>query len=129
MRTRSTAAAAASVVIGGAGRDPMAGGLDRDVFRFLGLGDSGRTRETRDVIEDFAKGDRIDLAAIDARGGGGDNDFAFRDTAAFTGAGQVRVAYEYGKTIVELNTKGRAGAEMTIELIGTFDISPGDLIL
>jgi hypothetical protein len=107
----------------------MAGGLDRDVFRFLDVGDSGRSRTGRDVIEDFARGDKIDLSAIDARGGGADNHFAFRDTGGFTGAGEVRVDYEYGKTIVELNTKGAGGAEMTIELIGTFDLSAGDFIL
>src|SRR6185436_13587412 len=52
--------------LGGAGRDVLTGGAGNDIFVF-GTKDSGVTRATRDVINDFEPGkDSINLSVIDA---------------------------------------------------------------
>ena len=73
----------------------MKGGVGADDFDFNVLAEMGKTAATRDVISDFAIGlDDIDLATIDANGGGG-REYLFVSGrckgAAFTGvAGQLR---------------------------------------
>jgi RTX calcium-binding nonapeptide repeat (4 copies) len=103
---------------GGAGRDIMTGGPGFDRYIFSRVTDSGLTAATRDRITDFRHlTDKIDLTAIDAKENtAGNNTFTFRGTLPFTREGQIRVVQSGSTTIVELNTKGVTGAEMTIQL-------------
>lgn len=105
-------------IIGGPGRDLMTGGLGADRFDFDSLRDSGLTVAGRDRITDFTHlTDDIDLRTIDAKASIPGNDvFAFRGTLAFSAEGQVRVVQLGLNTIVELNTSGATGAEMSIQL-------------
>jgi Ca2+-binding RTX toxin-like protein len=82
----------ADTLIGGAGRDQMTGGAGLDRMVLNSLSDSGTTFATRDVINTFAHGDKIDLSAIDARTNvAGDQAFSFIGAAAFSGvSGQLR---------------------------------------
>jgi Ca2+-binding RTX toxin-like protein len=79
-------------LIGGAGKDLMTGGGGLDHMRLTSLADSGVAFASRDVINTFAHGDKIDLSAIDARTNvAGDQAFTFIGAAAFSGvAGQLR---------------------------------------
>ena len=73
---------------------------------------------TRDRITDFVHlSDKINLISIDAKAHAiGNNAFTFHGTLPFNGEGQVRVVQSGPNTIVEVNTTGTTGAEMTIQL-------------
>ncbi|PSJ38356.1 calcium-binding protein [Allosphingosinicella deserti] len=104
-------------LVGGGGGDRLFGGIGRDTFEYLSAGDS--TVSNRDVIGDYAKGDRIDLSKVDAIDGGSSNDiFHFIGAAAFSGtAGELRATYgpgpEYG-WLVEGDTNGDGAADLSI---------------
>lgn len=81
------------VLFGGQGSDLLVGGTDADRFVFEKASDS--LSASADEIADFnrAEGDIIDLSAIDAVAGGGNQAFTFIGTALFNGtAGQLRSA-------------------------------------
>jgi len=86
-----------------------------------------------DVIADFshAQGDRIDLAAIDARFTvAGNQAFSFIGTAAFTGvAGQLHYWRDAGRTIVSGDVNGNGTADFNIALTGTIALVAGDFVL
>ena len=106
------------VLNGAAGADDLAGGEGKDRYVFSDTAETGTSAATRDVITGFQHLiDTIDLSAIDAIDGGGNNAFQFIGGQAFTAAGQVRAFVLNGATIVELNTRG-AGADAQIELAG-----------
>jgi len=104
------------VLIGGPGQDRLQGGPGADVFRFLDVSESVRGRADR--IVDFEPGvDLIDLSAIDADGdaSNGDTAFAWIGGARFSAPGQLRgVELESGRWLIEANTEGSSGAEMSI---------------
>lgn len=77
---------------GGTGKDQMTGGGGLDRMVLTSLADSGVTFASRDIINTFAHGDKIDLSAIDARTNvAGDQAFTFIGTTAFSGvSGQLR---------------------------------------
>lgn len=78
-------------LIGGAGRDILIGGSGLDHFVFKSLTDSGPTFATRDVINGFIHGDKIDLSAIDANtNASGDQRFSL--VSAFSGHAAELVA-------------------------------------
>jgi Ca2+-binding RTX toxin-like protein len=113
------------LIEGGLGVDTMTAGLGSDRFIFRALAESGTTAGTRDVIVDFTVNpavsasviDRIDLNSIDAQDGtAGNQAFSFIAGAAFTAEGQVRAFQSGADTIIEVNTTGIDGAEMTIQL-------------
>jgi len=105
------------VLVGGAGADQLRGGAGSDLFRYEAVGDS--TAAAQDRILDFGPGDRIDLSAIDARPGGGDDAFAFIGAAAFShSAGELRAVQEDGGWRVEADTNGDGVADLSI-LVGT----------
>jgi serralysin len=107
---------------GGEGLDRLYGGGGNDRFDYDAATESRPGVATRDVIFDFegiggASGDRIDLAGIDAKTGvSGNQAFAFIGTAAFTGAGQVRVSGSGSgaDTLIQANTGGSLSAEFEV---------------
>jgi serralysin len=114
---------------GGAGRDLLTGGAGDDTFVF-GIGDMV-TGPARDRITDFAAGDRIDLAAIDAdRSTVADDGFAFVGAAGFSRhAGELRQFALHGNTVVEGDVTGDGRADFQILLVGTHTLSAGDFVL
>jgi Ca2+-binding RTX toxin-like protein len=85
--------------IGGAGDGTLFGNAGADRFVYQSTADSGLGSGTRDVIEDFARGqDPIDLPAIDANvNASGSQAFASIGGAAFSGvAGRMRTFVPFG---------------------------------
>ncbi|MES2338060.1 MAG: cadherin domain-containing protein [Pseudomonadota bacterium] len=125
------------VLIGGDDGDTMTGGAGADIFRLLAAGDSARSGSDRDTITDFQRGvDRIDLSAIDANTGvSGNQSFTLRSGAgaAFTGAAQLRFAFEFVNgvehTVVYGNTNTGSSAEFAIALVGHHELTIADFIL
>ncbi len=112
-------------IIGAGGADTLLGNAGSDSFAYGNVSESAPS--ARDQITDFTVvagngttfADRIDLSAIDAIAGGGNDAFAFIGSGPFTAAGQVRVtASGASDTLVEINTSGASGAEMAIILKG-----------
>ncbi|QIK78967.1 hypothetical protein G7077_08730 [Sphingomonas piscis] len=112
----------ANSLFGGAGADNYtgAGGADRFVIEQIGF---------TDTITDFAAGvDKIDLKAIDAVTGGGDNAFGFIGSAAFTAAGQLRTYTTSGVNYVAGDVDGNGVADFVINL-GSANVAAGDFFL
>jgi hypothetical protein len=75
------------------------------------------TAAARDTILDFAPGDRLNLAGIDADGNAanGNGQFAFSGAGAFTkAAGQLRAAQVDGNWLIEGDTNGDGAADLSI---------------
>jgi len=116
----------ADTLAGGAGSDTLTGGDGSDVFQF------GSTSDAQgDLITDFKRGaDRIDLSAIDAVTGGGDNAFAFIGGSTFSHvAGQLRAYSASGSTYVEGDVNGDGTADFSLRLQGVYSLQSGDFIL
>ncbi|MFN0193778.1 MAG: hypothetical protein ACKVP5_17695 [Aestuariivirga sp.] len=107
------------VLIGGRGADILVGGAGLDRFDFNSIADSGTTATTRDRISDFdTLKEKLDFSTIDARATpAGDQAFTFIGAAAFTGEGQIRAVQTGVHTVLEVNTAGANGAEMTLTLL------------
>jgi len=126
------------ILIGGTGRDLMAGGLGADDFHFDALADLGKGA-TRDLITDFVKNiDDLDFNTMDANSvAAGNQNFLFRGTGAFSGAGQLRYFLSAGgagtaddKTIVQGNLDNNlATIEFEVELKGLIGLGAADIIL
>ncbi|MBO9623911.1 MAG: hypothetical protein J7500_14475 [Sphingomonas sp.] len=93
---------------GGAGTDVLEGGTGNDIFAFSDLGG-------HDTIVDFVSGqDRVDLRAIDAVTGGGDDAFLWIGSGAFTGvAGQLHIFELNGGYFVSGDVDGDGQADFT----------------
>jgi pectate lyase len=126
-------------LIGGAGNDRLVGGLDSDVltggagndtFVFSQLLDS-KVGSGHDVVTDFAKGDVIDLSAIDAMTKlNGDQSFSFIGSGKFTGqAGELHAIQSGGDTLIEGDVNGDGKADFQIELAGFHNLAASDFIL
>jgi Ca2+-binding RTX toxin-like protein len=109
-----TGGAGNDIIFGGLGADQLTGQGGADTFVYTAVGQS--TSAVRDTLVGFAANDRIDLAAIDAIVGGGNDPFAFIGSAAFTTAGQVRVSSSAAGVFVEANVDADLGADMVIFL-------------
>jgi Ca2+-binding RTX toxin-like protein len=110
---------------GGGGADSLTGGTGADVFRYVATSDTG------DIIYDFEHGtDKIDLSAIDAVPGGGDNAFSFvsAQTAA-TSPNSVTWVQSGGYTYVHADATGDTVADLTITLYGNIALNSGDFVL
>ncbi len=108
----------------------MEGGAGADLFRFLSPGDSGVA--TPDLVLDFAQrqGDRIDLGAMNAVAGGGDQAFTFIGAAAFGGvAGELRAAVADGGTRIEGDVNGDGAADFAILLPAAVTLAAEDFVL
>ena len=119
-------------IIGGADGDTLKGGRGGDDFIFKDVSDStGNTGSTRDTILDFGKNDIIDLRAIDAKTGGGNQKFDFIGTDDFTGKkGQLRYdVTNQGDAIVQADVNGDGKADMTIRVVDVSKLGASDFDL
>jgi Ca2+-binding RTX toxin-like protein len=116
-----------NILTGGLGMDTLTGGLGADTFDFNAIAESAAGANC-DVITDFVCGtDKIDLSTIDAMVGAGTDDdaFTFIDTAAFSGAGQLR--FENG--VLYGNVDADLGADFQIALTGVATFAATDVLL
>ena len=122
----------ADMLTGGMGRDKLTGGANADRFIFNAAAETGTTGTTRDKITDFsqAQGDRIDLSAIDAKSGGGNQAFSFIGTDAFSSTkGELQFVQNGGKTLVRGDIDGDGVKDFEIELSGLHTLTAGDFLL
>ncbi len=106
---------------GGAGVDLMSGDLGADIFGFDD-GHTGIGSANRDRIAGFwrGEGDKLDVDPVDANLNlGGDQDFVFRGTGAFTGVGQIRVVSSGADRIIQFNNDSDLQADFEIVLQGS----------
>ena len=119
-------------LIGGADGDTLKGGRGGDDFVYKDVSDStGNTASTRDSVLDFGRNDTIDLRAIDAKTGSGNQKFDFIGTKAFTGKkGQLRYdVNDSGDAIVQGDVNGDGKADMTIRVVDVDKLGAGDFFL
>lgn len=121
---------------GGNGNDTLVGGIGNDIFDYNGIGESGTTAATRDIILGFegagiAGGDIIDLSGI-----GGT--FSFIGTDAFASNGFNQLRYQTidtngdlvnDSTIIQLDNDNDTGVESSILLMGVTTLTAGDFSL
>ena len=109
------------ILRGGAGRDRIEGAEGGDQFDWDVVGDIGKGAN-RDTLSGFdapgtALGDLLDLSGIDANVKvAGNQAFAWRGSAAFTGLGQLRAFDEGGNTIVAGNCTGDLATDFQIQI-------------
>ena len=106
---------------GGKGGDWLFGGADSDVFKFVNVKETGKG-QARDVIADFSdvQGDQIDLDAIDAKKGPGNQDFKFIGAQKFHHkAGELHVLNKGAFLLVEGDINGDGKADFQIEVTAT----------
>ena len=116
---------------GGKGMDDLTGGTGADLFIFDD-GDSGKKAKLADNITNFshAQGDKIDLSAIDAIKGGGDNAFTFIGDDAFSKtAGEVRFEVKNGNLALMMDVDGNGKVDIMVYLDNTTTLVVGDLVL
>jgi len=117
------------ILTGGAGADQLTGGTGVDRFAYLLASDS--TVAATDRILDFAAGDILDLAAVDANSKV-TGDQAFQQVAAFTGAaGQLTLAFDAGSNMTTLfaDTNGDAVADMSMVFTGDVTVLTAGWVL
>ncbi|MFN0193080.1 MAG: calcium-binding protein [Aestuariivirga sp.] len=105
-------------IAGGAQADTLIGDAGADDFNYAALSESGAAGRDR-IIGFVHLIDDIDVSAIDAMATtGGNNAFTqFIGAGAFTAEGQIRAFQAGTSTIIEFNTAGANGAEMSIQLL------------
>lgn len=127
------AKAGSNILYGGPGRDWLVGGTGPDIFLYKDIADSPPGQSTRDLINNFTRGqDRIDLSAIDAdQLADGHQSFTFIGANAFSGmAGELRYAtWNQGWLIIEADVTGDGSADMQIFVNLLNEIGAEDFIL
>ncbi|HWU14644.1 MAG TPA: M10 family metallopeptidase C-terminal domain-containing protein, partial [Caulobacter sp.] len=109
------------------GADLLAGGLGADTFVFTAASDSAPGG--RDVILDFAAGDRIDLSAIDANTGlAGDQGFTLNNQTGHAGDMAMFYDAQGDRTVVLLYTDNSGQAASIFELAGHQGLTSSDFI-
>jgi Ca2+-binding RTX toxin-like protein len=120
-------------VTGGAGADKLEGGAGADAFVYSALSDSTVDSAGRDRILDFtpARGDRIDLSALDANTAlASDQAFTFVGASGFSGvAGELQARNVAGRTLVAGDVNGDGVADFMIQLKGVIPITATDFVL
>ena len=122
-------------LIGGMGADTLTGGDGNDTFLFTTLADTPNGYSVRDRITEFqgaglTVGDVINVNAIDANtGAGGNQNFSFIGTGAFSAAGQLHYFHSGGNTLIEGNVTGTTGAEFQIQVNGLHTFVASDFRL
>lgn len=119
------------VLNGGRGRDMLTGGGDADTFVFRHITDMPVGGAGPDLITDFIQGeDVIDLSAIDAKTGRGNQAFSFIGDDAFHGyKGELHFRQTATDTFVEADTNGDGRADLQVKLTGVIDLHADDFIL
>ncbi|MBX9748878.1 MAG: hypothetical protein K5Q68_04610 [Roseococcus sp.] len=114
---------------GGAGRDVLTGGAGRDTFLFSALGDSAAGAP--DLITDFARGDKVNVKAIDPLAVEGDQAFVFIGGAVFSGVGvaQARVYQDATNTYAAFDIGNGGAAEMLVQFTGLYNLTASDFVL
>ncbi len=109
------------IIDGGSGQDWLIGGTGSDTFVFNATSDSSAfSFSLPDVITDFEPGiDKIDLSAIDAASGGGNDAFTWRGNNVNTVANSVTWFEDGANTIIRIDNTGDTVAEMQIILSST----------
>jgi Ca2+-binding RTX toxin-like protein len=124
-----TGGAGNDTLSGGLGGDTLTGGLGTDTFAYEALAQS--TAADADLVTDFASGDRIDLALLDAdTATGGDQAFHLGATPGHTG--DIVLAFDAGsgRTSVSLYVDGDATADAVIFLSGNhLGLGAADFVL
>jgi hypothetical protein len=129
-------------ILGGGGRDLLIGDEGADVFVFTAAAQSGLTRGTRDMVDDFSSfdGDQIWLdfdsnTRAGAAGTNAANEFVFLgNNEGFTGTGgdrgnnfaEVRTLMQAGVTLLEVDTNGDRLADFSIALRGFHSLEQDD---
>ncbi|MDX2258274.1 MAG: hypothetical protein NW205_05090 [Hyphomicrobiaceae bacterium] len=123
-------AAGNDIMAGGRGRDTLIGFTGNDRFDFNATNESVRGA-LRDVINDFRRGDRIDLATIDAETGGSNQRFDFIGNDGFSrDKGELRVIEQAGaRCLVQADTNGDGRADLEILVLGVEKLNAGDFVL
>ena len=115
------------MLIGGAGKDKLTGGVGADTFKFSSSADS--TFWNMDTITDFkhTQGDKIDLSAIDSNANlAGDQGFSLVNTFSADATGQL---YFDAKThILYGSTDADSAPEFAITLNGVNTLTPADFV-
>ena len=116
------------MLIGGADGDSLRGGRGGDDFVYSDVSDStGNTKSTRDAIFGFGNDDLIDLSALDAKIGNGNQKFDFIGTNDFTGKkGQLRYEVDSGDAFVQADVTGDGKADMTIRVVDVDKLAAND---
>jgi hypothetical protein len=120
---------------GGAGKDFLTGGDDGDHFHFSVASHTQRGG-MRDVITDFEAIDTIELAAIDAKSGGGNQKFKFIGSQEFhPRPGELNSSLinlpgnAKDRTIVAGDVNGDGRSDFEIELKGLHKLHSNDFEL
>jgi Ca2+-binding RTX toxin-like protein len=124
-------------LIGGRGADRLSGGTGRDSFKYDSYADSRVGAGNRDLVTDFAKGDRFNFLAIDANTkAAGNNAFSFIGASNFSKtAGQLHYRQDNhtgtsnDRTYLEADLNGNGTADFQIAVTGLVKFAAGDFIL
>jgi Ca2+-binding RTX toxin-like protein len=104
------------VLTGGGGADKLSGGSGTDTFVYQKTTDSRAGKSRRDTVTDFAKGDKIDLSAIDAdTKKAGNQAFRWLGSKAFDGK---PAALRFRKRILQADVDGNRKADLEIAIPG-----------
>jgi serralysin len=124
--------AAGDLLTGGLGRDRLTGDAGADRFIFAKATDSTLAVAGRDTIADFSRGqgDKIDLRAIDAKSGAGNQSFTFIGSAAFDGdKGDLRFVKSGAHVIVQGDINGDRKADFALLVEDMASLRVGDFLL
>lgn len=114
---------------GGPGADRLLGGSGNDRFVFTSAADSAPSTVRRDIIADFAAGDRIDLSALDATPAVGDQAFRFVGGSPARNGGDLGIEAVRDGFLVRGNTDSDQQAEFELMVQGARQPVAADFIL
>ncbi len=117
-----------NVLAGVTGIDLLEGRGGNDFFYFGALNHSGTGLANADQILDFATGDKIHVAAIDANAGLANDQAFVRDLGGSFDAGEYRTVTSGADLLVEFNVDGGA-ADMVILVKNRASLADSDFLL